>query len=641
MKSEIGKTWRLLRPHALPRVPMLVLAMGLGSVASSLQAGAVLLFDPILNLVLFPGGLSSGTEVPEPPGWVSSVFLSLRDRVHEMGGFEDERVSALVMIASLALGMAVVAGAAQFGFTHFTRLIGFRMIVDLRIRLARHLMGLSVRYHGERQFGDLLSRVSSDVTTTLNAVNVSLKHLLLEPLYVVAMLIAAMTLAPIATIAILVVIPLAAVPISKLTKRVRRGSRRSLTTLGSSVQALSQMFQGIRTVKSFGGEEREIERYRDINESYLQASMKMVRAIAMTHGWSAFSSIAGVAVLVVVLGVLSIRLGLFANPGEMGSFVLAVGMLNNHLKNVVRGLTRVQESVGASERIQALLDEPVEVAEVAAPRPIETIREEVRFEGVSFRYPSASEEALRDVSLRVARGETLALVGPSGAGKSTLVDLVARFFDPSSGHILVDGVDLRELSLEGWTSRYALVGQVPFLFHASIGENIRYGRPDASDAEVEEAARAAGMHEFIAALPEGYATDVADMGSRLSGGQRQRITIARALLKGAPLLLLDEATSALDSESEAEVQRALDRLMQDRTVIVIAHRLSTIRNADRIAVLEGGRLVELGSHDELLARGATYARLHALQNQPDSDRGSRSERAPDGPVVRSSDGGVS
>jgi ABC-type multidrug transport system fused ATPase/permease subunit len=253
------------------------------------------------------------------------------------------------------------------------------------------------------------------------------------------------------------------------------------------------------------------------------------------------------------------------------------------------------------------------VVEKPGARAIRGLGSGLRFERVSFAYAAGGGDAVADFELSVRPGETLALVGPSGAGKSTIVDLVARFIDPTRGRITVDGLDLRDLTLDSWTAQYAMVGQTPFLFHTSIGENIRYGRADATPEQVERAARAAGIHDFVAGLPHGYETDVADAGSRLSGGQRQRITIARAFLKDAPLLLLDEATSALDVESEKVVQEALERLMTDRTVIVIAHRLSTVRNADRIAVMDQGRLAELGTHAELLVRGELYARLHAAQ----------------------------
>ncbi len=273
----------------------------------------------------------------------------------------------------------------------------------------------------------------------------------------------------------------------------------------------------------------------------------------------------------------------------------------------------MQESVGAADRIQALLDEKPDVVERPQARAIGSLGSGVRFEGVSFAYPGGDGNAVVGLDLHVRPGETLALVGPSGAGKSTIVDLVARFIDPNQGRITADGLDLRDLTLDSWTAQYAMVGQTPFLFHTSIGENIKYGRPGATQAEVEGAARAAGIHEFITGLPQGYETNVADAGSRLSGGQRQRITIARAFLKGAPLLLLDEATSALDTESEKVVQEALERLMSHRTVIVIAHRLSTVRNADRIAVLDKGGLAEIGTHEELIARNGLYARLYAMQ----------------------------
>jgi subfamily B ATP-binding cassette protein MsbA len=297
----------------------------------------------------------------------------------------------------------------------------------------------------------------------------------------------------------------------------------------------------------------------------------------------------------------------------MGGFFAGVGLVYQHVRKITNAVSHVQEASGAADRLQALLVERADIVEHPAAQPIRSLGRGLVFERVSFRYPGAERAAIEALDLEVRPGETLALVGASGAGKTTLIDLIARFVDVSEGRITADGRDLRELKLDDWTALYAMVGQSPFLFHATVRENILYGKPGATQAEVEAAARAAHIHDFIMSLPDGYDTRVGDQGSRLSGGQRQRITIARAVLKGAGLLLLDEATSALDSESELEVQRALDALMVGRTVIVIAHRLSTVRNADRIAVFELGRLVEIGSHAELLARGGAYARLHAAQ----------------------------
>jgi ABC-type multidrug transport system fused ATPase/permease subunit len=503
------------------------------------------------------------------------------------------------------------------------------MVVDLRMRIARHLMGLSMAYHGRRHFGDLLSRLSSDTTTTLNVLNQSLKELVQEPLLGGAALVFAAFIAPIPTLFVALGLVVIAIPVARQARKVRKGSTKSLTSLGSSVQALSQMFQGIRAVKAFRAEEREIEGYGEINRSYVRTTMKLVRAQALSQASTMLLSFAGMAGLVLVVGWLRLGKGVFNDEKDLAMFFVYVSAMYASLKDVVKAITLVQESVGASDRIQALLDERTDVVERPRARTIRGIGSGVRFEGVGFAYPGGDGNAVVDFDLHLRPGETVALVGPSGAGKSTVVDLVARFIDPVSGRVTVDGLDLRDLTLDSWTAQYAMVGQTPFLFHTSIGENIEYGRTGATQQEIEDAARAAGIHDFIASLPDGYATNVADAGSRLSGGQRQRITIARAFLKGAPLLLLDEATSALDTESEKVVQAALERLMNQKTVLVIAHRLSTVRRADRIAVLDQGRLVEIGTHQELLALNGLYAKLHAMQFQdearPADERGEKDE----------------
>jgi ATP-binding cassette subfamily B protein len=373
------------------------------------------------------------------------------------------------------------------------------------------------------------------------------------------------------------------------------------------------MFRGIRTVKAFRAEERELERYRESNAAYMKASMRMVHAIATIQSATTLLSHLGFALLVVGVGWASIRLRWFTNGGDMLMFLAGISMIYTNVRRITNAVNGVQEAAGAADRLQALLDEPVDVAERKGAVAILSLGSGVRFEDVTFTYPGGERPAIERLSLEIRPGETLALVGRSGAGKTTLVDLIARFVDPSEGRVSVGGHDLRDVSLDTWTAMYALVGQVPFLFHASVAENIRYGRPGASDDEVVAAARAAFAHDFISALPQGYRTFLGERGVRLSGGQRQRISIARAMLKNPPLLLLDEATSALDAESERMVQAALESAMQDRTTLVIAHRLATVQRADRIVVLEHGRVVEQGTHAQLQAAGGLYARLAALQ----------------------------
>ena len=613
--SSFRSLYALLKGEVRPRLPALLAVFFFASLTAVAQKGPILLMEPLLNRLLFPNTAAARTASTGSFAWVLDAKRSATDALFGTPEHPLEPKQAMGVLFGLIAGFALLAAVSEYLFNWLSRRVALNMVIDMRLRLARHLLSLSMRYHGERRFGDLLSRISSDVNTTLGSVNVMLKDCTQLPLLVLGSLIAAFFTAPLPTLSVILVLPLIAVPIAVLGRRVRKRSTKSLTSLGASVEVLTQMFTGIRTVKAFRAEEREIARYAKVNEEYLSISMRMVRAIASIEAWTALLSNVGLGLLLALIVWLNGggKHLLFSDPGEMGAFILAIALIYGHVKRLTNAIGKVQESAGAAERLQGLLDEPPDIVERPGAHAIESLGKGLRFERVTFTYPGTDQPALAELDLEIHSGEVLALVGASGAGKSTLVDMLARFIDPAEGRIAIDGHDLRDLTLDSWTKQYAMVGQVPFLFHASILDNIRYGKPDASVAEVEAAARAANIHSFIEGLPEKYGTRVGDAGARLSGGQRQRITIARAILKGAPLLLLDEATSALDSESEAVVQEALDRLMVGRTVIVIAHRLSTIRNADRIAVLEAGRLVELGRHEELIARRGAYWRFHTVQ----------------------------
>lgn len=647
-----ASTWRLLKPHVIPRLPGWALVFVLTTIMTVCKKAPIFLLGPLWNRVLFPQ--AAAIEEAEGGGgnaalnWIDARFDSLEtvvvgsllDGGGAAPGSAEAKLNTLITVAVALTLIAFVSAVAQFCFTLLSRWIGLRMIVDLRLRIAEHLMSLSLRYHSERRLGDLLSRISNDVGMTLHMIEIVMKDLIKQPMMIAGAIAAAATIAPKPTLFAVLGMPLLAVPISVLGRRVRRKSRKSLRVLGASVQALTQMFRGIRTVKSFRAEEREVERYREINHSYMHSAMKVVRAAAWIQGLTSFVANAGLALLVFLTGWVALSGHGLDTGSQTMMFFLAISMVYEHIRKITGSWNKVQESQGASQRLLDLFDEGVDIQVRPDALPIATLEQSIRFENVSFRYESADRLAIDGLELEIRRGETLALVGPSGSGKTTTIDLIARFLDPTDGRVSVDGKDLRDLSLDDWTHLYALVGQDPFLFHDTIGENILYGRPGATHEEVVEAACAANIHEFIESLPEGYATRVGDDGERLSGGQRQRITIARAILKGAPILLLDEATSALDSEAEAEVQAALDRLMSERTVIVIAHRLSTIRNADRICVLESGRGVELGTHDDLIAANGTYRKLHDMQFGLDSALEGSSNAAGDSRAVGGSPGGA-
>lgn len=613
---------RLLWPHFRTHRWIFLAVLLLGTVSAFAQQSAVLLIKPVWDVLFPPGAEAIKALEAEAPTWLSNLKESFNSLVLGVEGDlsqidEDGRRGLLLRISFIISGIAVLAAGTAYAFIVIGRWIGLQMVVSLRRQLAQHLMGLSLRYHGQRKLGDVLSRVSQDVNRTMVVVNLGLRDLIQQPLRCVTALGAAYLLAPKVTLLVLIGMPVLVLPVAKILKRVQRKSKESLQDLGATVQALTQMFQGIRTVKAFRAEERELKRYQVANMRFLRTSMKMARAGALSQTWTLLYTHIGLGMVLLALGWLALG-DPHSQASDLAPFFIFISEAYSAVKSTTRAWGQIAEATGACQRLQDLLDEKPDITEQSDPRTCVALGSGIRLEGLSYAYQGQEEEALSSLDLEVRPGETLALVGPSGAGKSTLIDVVARFVDPTKGRITVDGADLRSLSLDSWSNCFAMVTQVPFLFHASVGDNIRYGRPDATDEEVLAAARAANILELIEGMPQGLDTDVNDFGSRLSGGERQRITIARAILHGGDLLLLDEATSALDTESEAVVQEALDSLMTDRTVIVIAHRLSTIRNADRIAVLDKGHLVELGTHAELLEQEGVYARLHSMQFREES-----------------------
>ena len=482
---------------------------------------------------------------------------------------------------------------------------------DLRDECYSHVLHLDMRFFGRTRAGQIIARLTSDADQLRNLVTKNLAKFATSILQTIIFIAIMLKFSVELTIVALIVLPAMFGIWSRFLKRIRRGDRKVLNLGGEVTSHLQETVLGVRQVKSAGAENFEDRRVRDLTQSYFKAVVRneRVRAIAgpLTEMIGAFGT-----VLLLWYGS---RLVLVEQRLTAEAFMVLLG-LSLKLYSPVKWLTKfpssIQPGLVAAERIFEVLDAPIDIADSADARPFEGVKRAVRFEHVSFEYEPA-RPVLEEVNIEVPAGSMVALVGPSGAGKSTLVDLVARFYDPTKGRITIDDVDLKDFRIHSLRSGLGVVSQDTILFHDTVRNNIAYGLPNISSEAIEKAAKTANADEFIAQLPDGYETVLGERATRLSGGQRQRIAIARAILRDPPLLILDEATSALDSESERLVQDAMEHLLRGRTVFVIAHRLSTVRHADQILVMQNGRVVQRGRHDELLAEGGLYRHLYRLQ----------------------------
>ena len=515
-------------------------------------------------------------------------------------------------LALLPIGLVLVFtvhGGCNFVRGAITKRVGLQVMRRMRSELVAHLNSLSLDYFHDRKVGDLMTRVTNDTNGAHWAVAAAVTAIQ-RPLTLAALLIAALIQEWLLTLVAMTLLPLIYLPIRAVGRRVRHYTREQLAALGSLSATVHENLSGMRIVQAFGGQAREQARFEEVNER--QYGMLLRKVLFEIGGGPIVELVAaGAVALVLYLGGLRV-LGGGSTPGSLVAFLISLMLMNEPLKGLSQLNSLYQQALAACERVFAVLDARPTVRDTPDASALQSDACGVHFDRVSYAY-DPGHAVLREVDLRIEPGEVVAVVGESGAGKTTLTGLLLRFFDPQDGAVWVDGHDIRDLTLASLRRNVAVVTQDTFLFDDTVAENIRYAEVDATPDEVVRAARAANAHDFISKLPQGYDTLIGERGVKLSGGQCQRITIARALLRDSPILILDEATSNLDAAAEAEVQAALERLMEDRTTLVVAHRLSTVRRADRIAVLRDGRIVAQGTHDQLIRRGGEYERLLATQ----------------------------
>lgn len=571
---ELRRLLRYLRPHRL-RMSVAVASLLIGS---------------ILGLV-FP--------------W---VMQNLVNSVFNQKNLEELNQITLILISTFLL-----RSFFYYFQIYYLSFIGERIVVDLRLETYRHLQTLSLRFFSDRRIGELLSRISSDVTLVRAALTNNIATVLSQTVTFIGSLVLMLVLNWRLTLFILFLAPTVAVLGVVFGARLRRLSTEVQDEMAGSTALAEEALNNTRIVKAFTREAYEIGRYSEQTERTFDATMRL-NVIRSAFGplitFFAFSSLGAI----LWFGGREVLAGRLSAGALIAFLVYGVNIAAS-VGAYSSLYAQLQEAAGAAKRIFELMDEKPEIIDRPGAFQLPRVNGSIRFDDVSFAYPDA-RDVLHNISLEIFPGEVFAVVGPSGAGKSTLFNLIPRFYDPTSGCISIDGIDIASVTLASLRSQIGIVPQETQLFSGTIRENLRYGNLEATDQELESAAAAANADEFIKALPDGLDTLVGERGVKLSGGQRQRIAIARALLKNPRILLLDEATSSLDSESESLVQEALDRLMRDRTSIVIAHRLSTIQHADRIAVLDAGRLVELGTHTQLIASDQLYARLYRMQFGP-------------------------
>jgi subfamily B ATP-binding cassette protein MsbA len=596
---------RLIR-YAMPYWWQILSSVLLMAAVGALDAFKYLLIRPVFDRVLNPATGSKDIQLFINPITQHPVYLQQFVPSHF--------TNVWTIVAFSLVASTVLKGVCDYSGTYLVNHAGFGMITDLRDDLYTALLRRSAAFFSKHTTGTLLSTIVNDIERVQYAMSTVLSELLQQFFTFLSVAIVVAILGGNLAWVLLLFVPVIVFSSREIGSRVRHTTRHGQDKLAEIQNILHETITGNRIVKAFNMEDWEISRFRNAARRLFRANLRSVAATAISSPLMDVFGVVGIALLL-LLGRDRIAHNQMT-PGVFVAFITAVFSLYNPVRKFALFYNNFQQALGASSEIFRFMDIEDDVREQPRAKVLPKFSGSVRFEQVSFAYANDGEEkhdVLHDIDLEVRRGEVLAVVGSSGAGKSTLVHLIPRFFDVTGGRILIDGHDVREVTLASLRAQVGIVTQETILFNDTVRNNIAYGQPHVPQTEVEAAARAALAHDFIAALPAGYDTVIGERGVRLSGGERQRLAIARALLKNAPVLILDEATSALDSESEALVQSALHNLMSGRTVFVIAHRLSTVRRADRIVVIENGTIADIGRHEELMTKLGTYRRLYELQ----------------------------
>src|SRR5688572_1146090 len=527
--------------------------------------------------------------------------------------FINKNESLLLALPLALFAVSVLKSAFSYGQNYLMNFVGNQVITDIRQELFGKMIRLPVKYHDANTSGRLVSRVVNDVTLMANAIAGMLKDVFQQGLTFLAMLgVIFYQNWRLGSLSV-IVIPLAVMTMMRMGKRLRALATSGQERMGDMASTLQETLAGIRMVKAYGREEAEAERFKESNKAFLNTTMKAIQVSSLGSSHMEVIGVVGVAAIIWYGGSLVIRGDM--TPGAFFSFLTAMFMAYAPIRRLSGSNNTIQQALAAAERVFGVIDLETEQQTEGGRAVMPPIRQSVTYQDVTFLYEGQAIPALTDIDLVIQAGEMVAIVGSSGSGKTTLANLLPRFYDPTAGRVLIDGVDIQSFTLASLRAQIGIVSQDVVLFDDTVLNNIAFGKPHATEAEIVQAAKRAYVHEFVERLPQGYQTMVGEKGVKLSGGERQRLAIARAILRDPPLLILDEATSALDTESERVVQLALSNLMEHRTTLVIAHRLSTIQRADRIVVLDRGAIVEIGTHDELLIQGGHYKRLHALQFQ--------------------------